>query len=163
MATEVETLLPNNPLLKPEEGGEGGGFALKEQSLKRAKDESNSQAKESLNQESEEDACKKEFTEAPPPKVNPWTKKMSGVNGQALHGLYQTNECVCVFVCLRFNTTIHRQRARLICEGTLRKRSPATLIERYLCNWSLITFLNNFSWTNGFRTFKCNGTFPQNI
>lgn len=96
MATEVETLLPNNPLLKPEEGGEGGGFALKEQSLKRAKDESNSQAKENLNQESEEDACKKEFTEAPPPKVNPWTKKMSGVNGQTLHGLYQTNESVFV-------------------------------------------------------------------
>lgn len=100
MATEVETLLPNNSLLKPEEGGEGGGFALKEQSLKRAKDESNSQAKENLNQESEDDACKKEFTEAPPPKVNPWTKKMSGVNGQALHGVYER-------VCVRF-TTSHR-------------------------------------------------------
>lgn len=99
MATEVETLLPNNSLLKPEElehqAGGDGGFVGKEQSLKRAKDESNSQAKENLEQESEDDACKTEFTEAPPPKVNPWTKKMSGVNGQALHGLYQ---CVCVCV-----------------------------------------------------------------
>ncbi|KAG1930794.1 la-related protein 1-like [Pimephales promelas] len=89
MATEVETLLPSNSLLKPEElehqAGEDGGFVGKEQSLKRAKDESNSQAKENLEQESEDDACKTEFTEAPPPKVNPWTKKMSGVNGQALH------------------------------------------------------------------------------
>ncbi len=92
MATEVETLLPRNPLLQQEEqdrcqADNDGGFPVKEQSLKRAKDESNNQVKESPDS-AEDDASKKEFTEAPPPKVNPWTKKMSGVNGQTPHGQY---------------------------------------------------------------------------
>lgn len=96
MATEVETLLSRNPLLQQEEqdrcqADKDGGFLVKEQSLKRAKDESNSQAKESPDS-AEDDALKKEFTEAPPPKVNPWTKKMSGVNGQTQHGQYHRSK-----------------------------------------------------------------------
>lgn len=108
MATEVETLLPNNPLLKQDEQEECQAekdeeFLVTEQSLKRVKDESNSQAKESLDAPTEEDASKKEFTEAPPPKVNPWTKKMSGVNGQTLHGQYRPpiTPGPCVSVCLK--------------------------------------------------------------
>ncbi|KAJ8348006.1 hypothetical protein SKAU_G00265950 [Synaphobranchus kaupii] len=135
MATQVETLLPNNPLLKQEDHGhasnmqqgeeclekgakgtsaadegskvkggesEQGVFATKEQSKKQAKDESNNQEKMNLDQEEtnlkdadgqmEEDLkCnKKEFAEAPPPKVNPWTKKINAVtvvsvNGQTHH------------------------------------------------------------------------------
>ncbi|KAG9351932.1 hypothetical protein JZ751_023183, partial [Albula glossodonta] len=137
MATQVETLLPNNPLLKQEEHGhaskmkqgeeclekgakqtstadeeskvkggdsEQGVFVMKEQSKKQVKDESNNQEKENLDKEAthlkdtdgltEEDMkCnKKEFAEAPPPKVNPWTKKMNAVtvvsvNGQAHHAV----------------------------------------------------------------------------
>ena len=140
MATQVETLLPNNPLVKQEEHGhaskmihgddcldtgakqtgvvdessnakgdcpEQGGFVKKEQSSKQAKEESNNQEKDNLDQgafdnkhtagDSDDDAkCnRKEFTEAPPPKVNPWTKKMNAVtvvsvNGQAHHGLYSS-------------------------------------------------------------------------
>lgn len=75
MATEVETLPPSNPLLEPEPEGRqaerDGGYLLKEQSL---------------SPRCEEDASRTEITEAPPPKVNPWTKKMSAVNGQTPHG-----------------------------------------------------------------------------
>lgn len=138
MATQVEALLPNNPLLKQEEHGhagkmqqgdeclekgakatsaadegskvkagesEQGVFAVKEQSKKQAKDESNNQEKINLDKEAtnlkdadgqmdEDLKCnKKEFAEAPPPKVNPWTKKMNAVtvvsvNGQTHHGVY---------------------------------------------------------------------------
>lgn len=135
MATQVETLLPNNPLIKQEEHGhaskmihgedclekgakqtgvteegcnvkednsEQGGIATKEQSSKQAKEESNNQEKDNLDQEASNNkhttedggkCSKKEFAEAPPPKVNPWTKKMNAVtvvsvNGQAHHGLY---------------------------------------------------------------------------
>uniref|UniRef100_A0A8C2PQZ3 La ribonucleoprotein 1, translational regulator n=1 Tax=Cyprinus carpio TaxID=7962 RepID=A0A8C2PQZ3_CYPCA len=74
MATEVETLPPSNPLLEPEPEGRqaerDGGYLLKEQSL---------------SPRCEEDASRTEITEAPPPKVNPWTKKMSAVNGQTPH------------------------------------------------------------------------------
>lgn len=92
MATEVETLLPRNPLLQQEEhdrcqADKDGGFPVESQRLKRAEGESNSQANESPDS-AEDDASKKEFTEAPPPKVNPWTKTMSGVNGQTQHGQY---------------------------------------------------------------------------
>ncbi|XP_016151497.1 la-related protein 1-like [Sinocyclocheilus grahami] len=86
MATEVEPVLPRSALLQQQEqercqAQTDGGVLVKEQSLERAEDESNSPAKESP-APAEEDASKKEFTEAPPPKLNPWTKKMSGVNGQ---------------------------------------------------------------------------------
>lgn len=131
MATQVEALLPNNPLLNPEDRGhagqikhgddrlekgqkqtgvsddlstvkgtdaELGGCTTKEKSLKLAKGESNNQGKENLPQDSQSDSSEggknnqKEFTEAPPPKVNPWTKKMNAVtvvsvNGQAHQGL----------------------------------------------------------------------------
>lgn len=135
MATQVETLLPGNPLAKAEEHGkvihgepeeeEGGGDdATKRQTgvtdqesssdssssspgqggtLGTEKRESSQQANEegkedcdSQDNQSEEGikGCnKKDFTEAPPPKVNPWTRKMNAVtvvnvNGQAHHGLY---------------------------------------------------------------------------
>lgn len=44
-------------------------------------------------EESGKGGDRKEFAEAPPPKVNPWTRKMHAVtvvsvNGQAHHGLY---------------------------------------------------------------------------
>lgn len=108
MATEVETLLPNNPLLKQGDQdhedrcqGDIEGASepiMKEQSLKLSKEENDSQAKVNLNQEEhpgesedQEKADKKEFTAAPPPKVNPWTKKMnSSVNGQTQHGVYKS-------------------------------------------------------------------------
>lgn len=45
------------------------------------------------NEESSKSCDKKDFAEAPPPKVNPWTRKMNAVtvvsvNGQTHHGLY---------------------------------------------------------------------------
>lgn len=138
MATQVETLLPNNPLIKEEEHGhaskmiqhgedclekgakqtgvaddgsnmkadnsELGVVAMKEQNSKQAKEESNNQEKDTLDQEKHtidqtEDCLKcskNEFAEAPPPKVNPWTKKNNAVtvvslNGQSHHGLYSSH------------------------------------------------------------------------
>lgn len=46
-----------------------------------------------LDEESARSCNRKDFTEAPPPKVNPWTRKMNAVtvvsvNGQTHHGLY---------------------------------------------------------------------------
>lgn len=45
------------------------------------------------NEESTKSCDRKEFAEAPPPKVNPWTRKMNAVtvvsvNGQTHHGSY---------------------------------------------------------------------------
>lgn len=133
MATQVETLLPGNPLAKAEEHGkvihgepeeeEGGGDDATKRQTGVADQESNSdsssspgqggtlgtdmQSSQQANEESKEDCdsqdnqneegikgCnKKDFTEAPPPKVNPWTRKMNAVtvvnvNGQAHNGLY---------------------------------------------------------------------------
>lgn len=134
MATQVEALLPSNPLVTQEEHGHASEMlhdevcseqgakqasvddavsssskadnpepeiANKEKTSTQAKEESNSQVKDNNNIDQmvstnqTEDTVKgnpKEFTEAPPPKVNPWTKKMNAVtvvsvNGQA-HGLY---------------------------------------------------------------------------
>jgi len=134
MATQVEALLPSNPLVTQEEHGHASEMlhdevcseqgakqasvddavssssskadnpepeiANKEQTSTQAKEESNSQVKDNnidqmVSTNQTEDTVKgnpKEFTEAPPPKVNPWTKKMNAVtvvsvNGQA-HGLY---------------------------------------------------------------------------
>lgn len=109
MATEVETPLPNNPLLKQEDQEHeersqsdidgDSELVVEEKSVKLAKEENDSQAKVNLNQEEhpaeieeQEKAEKTELTAAPPPKVNPWTKKMntvSSVNGQPQHGVYK--------------------------------------------------------------------------
>lgn len=118
MATQVETLLPGDPLAKAEEHGkvirgdpedeegsggkrptgvagpvstggsspgQGGTLGTEERSPKPTTDEDK--------QGTEGDKNKKEFTEAPPPKVNPWTRKMNAVtvvsvNGQAHNGWY---------------------------------------------------------------------------
>lgn len=137
MATQVEALLPGNPLQKAEEQhgkvirgepveeegdggakqrqtemgvaeegssssgssptttGQGGGGVTEEQTSKAATEAA------AAEEESKEGGChdsedgvkgRKEFTEAPPPKVNPWTRKMNNavvtvvsVNGQASH------------------------------------------------------------------------------
>lgn len=80
MATQVETLLHTTatPLLQEEEDLQppAGHRALTpEPSSKQAGEESSLQEK-------------KEFREAPPPKVNPWTKKLNSVtvNGQTAPG-----------------------------------------------------------------------------
>lgn len=130
MATQVEALLPNNPLLNPEDRGhagqikhgddrmekgpkptgvsdeantakgtdaELGGCTTKEQSIRHANEESCDEGKLNSGGESPNESKdgvknnKKEFTEAPPPKVNPWTKKMNAVtvvnvNGQTHQG-----------------------------------------------------------------------------
>lgn len=135
MATQVETLLPGNPLSQAEEHGkvihgepdeeEGGGDDATKRQTGVADQESGSdsssgsspgqggtlgtgkQSSQQATEESKEDCdspdnpsedgikgCnKKDLTEAPPPKVNPWTRKMNAVtvvnvNGQAHHGLY---------------------------------------------------------------------------
>lgn len=134
MATQVETLLPGNPLAKAEEHGkviqgepeeeEGGGDEATKRQTGVAGQESGSdssssspgqggtlgtdkQSSQQANEESKEDCdsqanqneegikgCnRKDFTEAPPPKVNPWTRKMNAVtvvnvNGEAHNGLY---------------------------------------------------------------------------
>lgn len=113
MATQVEALLPGNPLAKkaeeeeeeedeggaerraagvaePGSGGGGGSPGLggtpepEERTSNRGEEEEDDNGGKS----------RKEFTEAPPPKVNPWTKKMNAVtvvsvNGQAHHGAYR--------------------------------------------------------------------------
>lgn len=133
MATQVEPLLPGNPLAtaeehgtvihgEPEEGeggrvdgakrqsgvaekgssGGGGGPVqggtpgAEEQSSTPAAEESRGgcDSEEPPNEEGvKTGGSRKEFTEAPPPKVNPWTRKMNAVtvvsvNGQAHHGWY---------------------------------------------------------------------------
>lgn len=137
MATQVEPLLPGNPLAKAEEHGkvirgepeeeeggrvdgaerqtgvadkgssssgsdggcspgQGGTPDVEEQTSKPATEESQMGC-DSEDKQSEEggksSSSRKEFTDAPPPKVNPWTRKMNAVtvvsvNGQAHHGLY---------------------------------------------------------------------------
>lgn len=118
MATQVEALLPGAPLLPAEEralvlkppqdggrekgeppmGPDGGPAAPRPPSAKQQKEESNNQEKESLLRaggEAEDGgeaggAGRREFIEAPPPKVNPWTKNAPAaapaVNGQSPPG-----------------------------------------------------------------------------
>lgn len=134
MATQVETLLPGNPLAKAEEhgkvirgepeeeeGGRGDGAkrqtgvddqessSLEQGGIPGTEKQTSQQATEeregcnnedNQNEESVKSCNKKEFTEAPPPKVNPWTRKMNAVtvvsvNGQAHHGLYPP--CVSIY------------------------------------------------------------------
>ncbi|XP_068587790.1 la-related protein 1 [Cebidichthys violaceus] len=124
MATQVEALLPGNPLLATEHGevmpeedarsGEdsrgddgaktrqtgvaepgSGGSSPGRQGGTTAEDAEERTSNEATEEEDKqnEDGVKgrKEFTEAPPPKVNPWTRKMNAVvtvvsvNGQAHH------------------------------------------------------------------------------
>ena len=130
MATQVEALLPGNPLAQAEEHGkvargepeedeggrgdgakrqtgvddqgsssgggpdQGGSPGAEEQTSKRATEEDKGDC-DSEDKQTEEGVTgsRKEFTEAPPPKVNPWTRKMNAVtvvsvNGQAHHGAY---------------------------------------------------------------------------
>lgn len=137
MATQVEPLLPGNPLAKAEEHGKvirgepeeedggrvdgakrqtgvaekgnssgGGGCSSspgqggtpggEEQTSKPATEESKTGC-DSEDKQNEEgvktSSSRKEFADAPPPKVNPWTRKMNAVtvvsvNGQAHHGLF---------------------------------------------------------------------------
>lgn len=166
MATQVETLLPGNPLAKAEEHGkvihgepeeeEGGrqdaakrqtGVADRESGSDSSPSSSPSPGqggtlapeKPSSHQEGKEDCdsqdypdeedtkgCdKKDFTEAPPPKVNPWTRKMNAVtvvnvNGQAHNGSYPPRtqiyclsllcRCFSLLVCWK-DTTRHRLQA----------------------------------------------------
>lgn len=119
MATQVEALLPGAPPLLPAEeralvlkppqdggrekgeppmGPDGGPAAPRPPSAKQQKEESNNQEKESLLRaggEAEDGgeaggAGRREFIEAPPPKVNPWTKNAPAaapaVNGQSPPG-----------------------------------------------------------------------------
>lgn len=132
MATQVETLLPGNPLAKAEEHGkvirgepeeeeggrgdgakrqtgvadqgsssggsspgQGGTPGTEEQAPTQATEEGKGgcDSDDKQNVEGGKSCNRKEFTEAPPPKVNPWTRKMNAVtvvsvNGQAHHGLY---------------------------------------------------------------------------
>lgn len=142
MATQVEALLPGNPLAQAKEHGKvirgepkeeasgrgdgakrqtgvadqgssssssggggddgssnpvhGGTNGTEELTSQRTTDESKSgfDSEDKQNEEGGKGVgSRKEFTEAPPPKVNPWTRKMNAVtvvsvNGQAHHGLY---------------------------------------------------------------------------
>lgn len=139
MATQVEALLPGNPLAKAEEHGkvirgeppeeeesgrgdgakrqtgvadqgsssggsspgQGGTPGAEEQTSNKEAAEEEEEVEESKGGCDSEDkpseeavkGSRKEFTDAPPPKVNPWTRKMNAVtvvsvNGQAHHGWY---------------------------------------------------------------------------
>lgn len=89
MATQVETLLHStstptpSPLLQEEDlqpPAEHGALTP-EPSSQQAEEESSLQGGETVEE-------KKQFREAPPPKVNPWTKKLNSgtVNGQTAPG-----------------------------------------------------------------------------
>lgn len=86
MATQVETLLPNNALLHPEDPDNSASVEQAgpeaDTELDPSTEESTLQEKENL--EAKPDGKKKELKEAPPPRVNPWTKKLNAVsmNGQ---------------------------------------------------------------------------------
>lgn len=117
MATQVETRLPGNPLAKAEEHGkvvhaepdeeEGGqDDGARQQTGSNSSlgvgqggnpvtetERAGGDSDDKPNEESTKSCDKKEFADAPPPKVNPWTRKMNAVtvvsvNGQAHHGMY---------------------------------------------------------------------------
>lgn len=152
MATQVEALLPGNPLakaaeehgklgVKPHEEPEGGrgeegpersggspgqGGTAGERTSEPGIDGGDSD-------KPAEEGGKgggKEFTEAPPPKVNPWTKKMNAVtvvsvNGQAPTGLYPPPHIGCHFMSVGFGyTTSH---VAFICSKSHREEAAAWL------------------------------------
>lgn len=125
MATQVEALLPGNPLAKAEDHGKvirdepvgeeeeeeeeqrgvadssaglggttGGGEQTSRQAAEPQEDVDGCDSGDKPSEEGVKDGgVRKEFTEAPPPKVNPWTRKMNtvtvvSVNGQAHTGMY---------------------------------------------------------------------------
>lgn len=71
-----------------------GGNAVTETSGRvRVEERAGGDSDDKPNEENTKSCDRKEFAEAPPPKVNPWTRKMNAVtvvsvNGQAHHGLY---------------------------------------------------------------------------
>lgn len=84
--------------------GQGGTHGTLEQTSKEATEEGQEGCDSDDKQNEDGVKGKKEFTEAPPPKVNPWTRKMNAVtvvsvNGQAHHGLYIIIFCLSV-LCL---------------------------------------------------------------
>ena len=162
MATQVETLLPGNPLAKAEEHGkvirgepeeqegsrgdgakrqtgvadqgsssggsspgQGGTPGTEERTSKEATDGSKggSDGEDKPNEEGVKGCNRKEFTEAPPPKVNPWTRKMNAVtvvsvNGQAHHGSYPPlhvdfTGCQVLCWCVSVQVCSHRSEERL--------------------------------------------------
>lgn len=122
MATQVEALLPGNPLAKAEEHGgvmcaepgevlgrgdgadrqtgvadrSGSGSTpvpLEQQCPKQTADDGQECCDSDGKPGEDAGKTRQEFTDAPPPKVNPWTRKMNSVtvvsvNGQTHHGLY---------------------------------------------------------------------------
>lgn len=92
MATQVETPLHTNntPLLQEEDLQPPAAHGALTPEPKQAGEENSLQEKENVEE-------KKEFREAPPPKVNPWTKKLNSVtvNGQTVPG--ELPECYSLY------------------------------------------------------------------
>lgn len=73
--------------------GQGGTPVTESSKQASEEDRGGCDSDDKLDEESARGCNRKEFTEAPPPKVNPWTRKMNAVtvvsvNGQTHHGLY---------------------------------------------------------------------------
>uniref|UniRef100_A0AAV2JEL6 Uncharacterized protein n=1 Tax=Knipowitschia caucasica TaxID=637954 RepID=A0AAV2JEL6_KNICA len=94
MATQVETLLPGTPLSKPEDcsamarGELEGPTDTKGGTRPDSNPQPASPKGDCDNNKPSDDSAKgrKEFTAAPPPKVNPWTKKMNPVTVVSVNG-----------------------------------------------------------------------------
>lgn len=73
--------------------GQGGNPVTETSERTSVGERSDRDSDDKPNEESAKSGDRKEFAEAPPPKVNPWTRKMNAVtvvsvNGQTHHGLY---------------------------------------------------------------------------
>lgn len=73
--------------------GQGGTTVTETSGRVRVEERAVGDSDDKPNEENTKSCDRKEFAEAPPPKVNPWTRKMSAVtvvsvNGEAHHGLY---------------------------------------------------------------------------
>lgn len=73
--------------------GQGGSPVTETSGRVSVEERASGDSDDKPNEESTKNCDRKEFAEAPPPKVNPWTRKMNAVtvvsvNGQAHHGLY---------------------------------------------------------------------------